>query len=348
MSKQIQATKRLKFENSYYDIRNDIRKNEINIRIGGRGLGKTFSAYRLLIDNFLTNGNGFIILRRRSTEVESLLSSIVNYYPDNVFSYETDKKSDITTLYIDKQKAGFILALSCTTKYKSHYFDVEYILFDEFIKASTEKRLSDDECFTFFELLETVVRDKENVTCILLSNAIKLNNDYFRMWKIAINEIETGKINQVNDVVNLIVLNSTSEYMERKSKTLTFKASKNTKYFDYAFYNSFDTGNLQYYIKENKSKILPSKNDFYFSYQNIVYWVNQNYISQIDIKDVPAKATIFSDSMENVRNTALLDKVTLISNIQNMLTQKLLYHYIYFSDLTVAVNLAPILFFEEY
>jgi hypothetical protein len=348
MRKEIKKTKNLEFKTGYYDIKNDITNGEINIRIGGRGLGKTFSAYRYIIDRYLTTGEKFIIMRRQQTTADSLLSDIVNYYNFKMY-YEHDAVSGINTIFINDKECGFLLSLSCTTKYKSHYFHVQNIIFDEFIKSATEKRISEDECFTFFEFMETVVRDRTDVTVCLLSNAVKLGNDYFRMWGIMANEIEMNTQIQINDVVNLKMLVSTNEYMERKAKTLTFKASQGTKYFDYAFNNLFDTGNLKYYIKENNSRLLPSKDDFYFSYQNTCYHVNDKYISMIDFSNIPLKATIISDTAEHVRNSNLIDsRVEFVALLQDKLYNKVIFNKLYFSDLNVAVNLSPILFFKYF
>ena len=176
----------------------------------------------------------------------------MNYY-DCEISFENDKLTSITTIFINNEIAGYLLSLSCCTKYKSHYFDVTTILFDEFIKSSTEKRVAQDEAFAFFEILETITRDRENVTAFLLSNAVKMSNDYFKMWNILQAEFKINELTQINEVVNIKQLASTIEYFNRKKKTLTYKATENTKYFDYAYKNEFDVGNLNYYIKQNKS-----------------------------------------------------------------------------------------------
>lgn len=347
MQKEIKRTKKLKFDNSHYNILNDIHFNQINFRVGGRGLGKTFSALAWLINDFLNENKIFTVIRRRVTDCESIFGKIVNYF-DIKMTHEYDEKSCIDYVYVNGQKAGHIISLSCATKYNSCALDSQNILFDEFIKRDTDKRISEDECFTFFDVLECINRDNTDLTVVLLSNAVKINNDYFRFFNISLSMLEIDKLCRVNHVVNILMLKSTEEYLKLKSQTLVYQASKNTKFFDYAYLNNFDTGNLKYYVKNNNSKLLPCKNDFYFNIDDITYCVNDKYINIIDISDVPKKAVVYSDNLIFCRNSVVLQKIELITMLQNNLTKKLVYQYIYFSTIDIAIKLANYIFMQEF
>ena len=347
MSTLVACEKPKKFSTTYYNTASDLEKKSINIRIGGRGLGKTCSAFYNAFTDFIENGDKFVIVRRQQTEPVSLLSDIACFFPENEISVEYDKKSCITTIFIDGDIAGFLLSLSCCTKYKSHYFNAKTIIFDEFIKAPTEKRVCEDEAFSFLELMETIIRDDTDVTVLLLSNATKLANDYFSMWQINIDILAENEILYINDVVNIKLLPATTLYLKRKSKTLTYQASINTPYFSYAYNNIFNTDILKFFVKEKKSFVLPANDDFYFSYKNNCYHVGEKFISQIEFEDIPKKAVVFSDNPIYQRNSLIMDKTGLIFKISERLTNKLYKRELYFDTLNTAVNLSAPLFALE-
>lgn len=334
-----------KFDETYYNVADDIKLNQINIRVGGRGLGKTFSGYRFIIDKFINTGAKFVIIRRQQSDFASLFSDIACYYPGK-FKYAWDRRTGITTIYYNDELCGFLLSLSCGVKYKSHYFDVDYILFDEFIKSAVEKRISDDECFLFLEILETIARDRINITCMLFSNATIINNDYFDMWNISIDELVDDRKIQVNPVVNAELLVSTDDYYNRKKKTLTYMASQGTKYFEYAYNNNFNTSNLPYYVKENNSKVLPSSKDFYFYYKKEFYHVSDKFISPIAKIGIPKGSVCISYEMEGLMNINIVDKLKFIQIINTRLYEKLNNHTLFFSTLKTATKLSDLIIGE--
>ena len=64
MKKEIEKVNFEHFNNSYYDIKKDLKRNQINVRIGGRGLGKTFSTLKFFIDHYLNHSKKFCVIRR--------------------------------------------------------------------------------------------------------------------------------------------------------------------------------------------------------------------------------------------------------------------------------------------
>lgn len=343
MKKEIEKVSLEHFNSSYYDIKKDIKINQINVRIGGRGLGKTFSTLNFFIDDYLNNNKKFCVIRRTLAPSFETFYKISQFYP-NKFEIEDDKITGISKIYIDENLSGYMLFLSRSSKYKSLNFDVDNILFDEFIKNYGEKRLTKNEFALFFELLETIIRDKINVTCIMLSNAINFNNEYFLNWGITISDLEYNKIFKINEVTNILMLKSDDKYIERKKQTLTYKATKNTTYNDYAYQNSFDTSFLKYYVKQDKSKILPSKTDYYFKFKNRFFIINEKYIKEIELKNIPSKSKIFIRGLTNDSN--ITQNENLYNDIREKFLIKILSHEMYFNDIDTAITLQEIFFID--
>ena len=88
MSTLVACEKPKKFSTTYYNTASDLEKKSINIRIGGRGLGKTCSAFYNAFTDFIENGDKFVIVRRQQTEPVSLLSDIACFFPENEISVE--------------------------------------------------------------------------------------------------------------------------------------------------------------------------------------------------------------------------------------------------------------------
>lgn len=343
MKKEILKNNIEKFNSNYYDIKNDIKENQINVRIGGRGLGKTFSTLKFFIDDFIKYNKKFCVIRRTLAPSFETFFKISQFYP-NKFEIEDDKITGISKIYIDGNLCGYMLFLSRSSKYKSLNFDVDNILFDEFIKNYGEKRLTKNEFSLFFELLETIIRDKINVTCIMLSNAINFNNEYFLNWGITISDLEYNKIFKINEVTNILMLKSDDNYIKRKMQTLTYKATKNTSYNDYAYQNNFDTSFLKYYVKQDKSKILPSKSDYYFKFKNRFFIINDKYIKELELNNIPSKCKIFTRGLTNDSN--IIQNENLYNDLRDKFLSKILSHEMYFDSIDVAIILQEIFFID--
>ena len=83
----------------YYNVDSALSYNALFTMImGGRGIGKTYSAKKRAIKNFLTKGEQFIYLRRYKTELKK---SVPSFFADVL-------KSSPTTNLSLRQK-GFIL-----------------------------------------------------------------------------------------------------------------------------------------------------------------------------------------------------------------------------------------------
>lgn len=168
----------------WYDIRKVEKKlSAINIIIGGRGIGKTYSALSYIIES----GKPFIYLRNTDVQLKECITAFGNPFKRwnldhdrNIYFKSEKSHSNIYDADDDSGcPIGYGLALSTFENLRGvDLSDVQYVLFDEFIeKRSLSFRQF--ECFVSF--YETVNRNREllgeqPLCCILLSNAQKLSN----------------------------------------------------------------------------------------------------------------------------------------------------------------------------
>ena len=162
----------------YYNIDSALSYNALFTMImGGRGIGKTYSAKKRAIKNFLAKGEQFVYLRRYKTElkksVPTFFADVAKEFPDHQF------KATAKGLYIDEQLAGFCMTLSTQIVEKSTaYPGVTLIIFEEFlIDPSSSYHYLRNEVETFLEAYSTVARDRD-VRVVFLANNVSLYNPY--------------------------------------------------------------------------------------------------------------------------------------------------------------------------
>ena len=217
----------------YYNVDDALSYNALlTMIIGGRGVGKTYSAKKRVIKNFINKGEQFVYMRRYKTE----LKKVTNFFNDIAQEFPTHKfKATAKGLYIDEKLAGHIITLSTQIIEKSTpYPDVTTILFEEFLidPASTYHYLR-NEVETFLEAYSTVARDRD-VTVLFLANNISMYNPYFMYWKLYLKEDETKC--RRGDVLLLKV--SSEQYAKHMSETRFGKIIAGTSYADYSIGNT--------------------------------------------------------------------------------------------------------------
>ena len=168
----------------WYDIRKvEDKLSAVNIIIGGRGIGKTYSALSFVLEK----QKPFIYLRNTDVQLKECITGFGNPFKrlnmdtgsDIFFKSEKSHSLIYDGSREDGQPIGYGLALSTFENLRGvDLSDVVYVIFDEFI----EKRsltFRQFECFISF--YETVNRNREllgekPLCCILLSNSQRLSN----------------------------------------------------------------------------------------------------------------------------------------------------------------------------
>jgi hypothetical protein len=148
----------------------------INFILTNRGGGKTYRFKRKAINNFLKNGKQFIYVRRYKTEFKKIITffdDIKEEFPEHTF------KCSKNYAYIDDKIAGFFIPLSTANNEKSTaYPNVTLMCFDEFVIDKKNQRYLPEEPTILNGLIETVVRNRDDLTIVCLANNVTIANPY--------------------------------------------------------------------------------------------------------------------------------------------------------------------------
>ena len=220
----------------------------VSIVIGGRGIGKTYSA----IDYVVNSGKQFIYMRNTDTQMQESSSSFGNPFKRWGRDHGRDvrlvaeKKHYMIYEYhddADRDLIGYGVALSTFESLRGvDLSDVELVVFDEFIENRT---LAFDQFSAFANFYETVNRNREltgekPLQCILLSNAQRLTNQILAGYgciEIIERMMKYGQHLYTNDY--LMIELPESEVSEAKKKTANYKLTEGSRFYDEALRNSF-------------------------------------------------------------------------------------------------------------
>ena len=232
----------------WYDIAKVEKKlSAINIVIGGRGIGKTYSC----LDFLINKNEPFIYLRNTDVQLKECITAFGNPFKRWNIDHEKDIffKSEKSHSMIydpdceDGRPIGYGLALSTFENLRGvDLSDVKYVLFDEFIE---KRSLSFRQFECFISFYETVNRNREllgeqPLCCILLSNAQKLSNPIlagYGIIPVIENMIKSGQkeFKKPGMYISLPV----SSVSEIKRNTLNYTLINGTKIADEALNNTF-------------------------------------------------------------------------------------------------------------
>ena len=257
----------------YYNIARILTYNAfINILIGERGVGKTFSVSEFVTKEFIKKKHEFAYIRRYKSE----LSKSTKHFFDALKLENKFPKHELltkgTTFQIDGLTCGYAMPLTTAQSLKSVNFSkVKYIIFDEFILENGNSRYLKNEVEIFLGLIETIARMRD-VKIFMLGNAVTEFNPYFMFFNLTIpynNDIKTFK----NGLI-LVQYMSNLEYRKKKKESKFGMLVAGTEYEDYAINNSFRLDNKDFISKKSGT----SKFSFAIKYKdNIVgVWLDFN------------------------------------------------------------------------
>lgn len=218
-----------------------------NFYIGGRGIGKTYSA----IDYLVTRGEPFMYLRNSAVQLEECSTAFGNPFKRWGLDHGRDiriiterKHSNIIEFVDEEPKLiGYAANLSSFENQRGvDLSDVKAVLFDEFIEM---RSLPFDQFKAFANLYETVNRNRdimgeEPLRVYLLSNAQKLDNAILAGYGVIpiIEEmLRTGEQTYTAD--NLHVELPFSEISEAKKQTANYQLTAGSDFFAEAISNAF-------------------------------------------------------------------------------------------------------------
>ena len=212
-----------------------------------RGCGKTYGALKMVIRDFIKNGNEFIYLRRYKSElnkaVPKLFDAIIRNkeFPDYNFKVEANKffiqakeEEGCKDSWI---KIGEAVALSTASILKSSDFSgVKTIVFDEFLLSTGIFHYLKNEVETLLDVVETIGRLRD-IRVFFLGNSISITNPYFAYFGLSLpynSEFKTFKD-------GLIVVNYAKNpaYREKKHQSKFGRLISGTNYASYAIDNEW-------------------------------------------------------------------------------------------------------------
>jgi len=170
---------------SFHDI---LSRNAVyNFVVGGRGLGKTYGAKKLVIKKALEKGEEFIYLRRHQTELrtkDTFFNDVGAEFPDCTFRVN-GLEAQVSFTGDDWKTIGYFHVLSKAQTYKSGSYPlVKTIIFDEFILEKGYSRYLPDETNAMASFYSTVDRYRDEVRVLFLANSVSIMNPYFTEYGI--------------------------------------------------------------------------------------------------------------------------------------------------------------------
>ena len=220
-----------------------------NFIVSERGCGKTYGALKMVVKDFIKNGNEFVYLRRYKSELNKAVPKIFDALIKNDEFPDYDFKVEGVKFFIrakeeagDKRawiKIGEAAALSTASILKSSNFaNVKTIVFDEFLLSTGIFRYLKNEVETLLDAVESIGRLRD-VRVFFLGNAISVTNPYFAYFNLSLpynSEFKTFRD-------GLIVVNYAKNpaYRERKHQSKFGKLIEGTNYAEYAIDNEWLT-----------------------------------------------------------------------------------------------------------
>jgi hypothetical protein len=230
----------------YYSPNKMLSYNRIlNFIIGARGIGKSYSMKVHPIKRFIKYGEQFIYLRRYKDELKKIpnyFNDVKSEFPNHTFKVkgrqffiadnnDKDEKGNLRF-----KQLGWAIPLSSWQSEKSNaYPDVSTIIFDEFIRQKDNSKYIPNEVEALLNFMDTVFRNRENVRCICLSNAVSIVNPYFLYFNLIPN-IEK-RFNAYESI--LIEIPDAADFSEERKKTKFGKLISETNYGDMSLGNEF-------------------------------------------------------------------------------------------------------------
>lgn len=228
---------------------------------GGRGIGKTFSTIRYLIEHEIR----FIYLRRidkeaylsripESSEVGKVLDFLdIDFYvekiPKTSFGYFRRSGDDSVICFVAANKTFE----NCRGM---NFSWCDFVVYDEFIPKPSEQRFR-EEGQGLYHILETVGRNREleglePVRLICLSNALNMQNDIFMEFDLLepADELLHAEEECMSIGERLLIICKRSPISERKRGTALYRNASRS-FIDLAIDNKFIYDDLSYVNRKN-------------------------------------------------------------------------------------------------
>lgn len=223
--------------------------------IGGRGTGKTYGAICYAIDN----KKDIAFIRRTQTQIDMLSKPDLNpfqavAFDRNINIHTAPASKQHSQILLDNEQIGFMAALSTFSNmrgFSSEHTDL--LIYDEFIPETHERAINNEDT-AFFNMYETINRNRElkgrdPLQCLLLSNSNFLASPILLALGLA--DIlpgmrDKGQTEYVNQSRGIALFNLwDSPISQQKRETALYKATAGSSYAGMALDNAFAMDDLR-------------------------------------------------------------------------------------------------------
>lgn len=279
-------------ESLYYRLGPVLSRNAVyNFIVGGRGIGKTFSAKEWGISDYIKNGNQFIYLRRYNTELKTThtwFADLAWKFPEYGFRVNGGTAEMTRTPHEKKptwEIIGFFVALSNAQNKKSvAYPRVTKIIFDEFIIEKGVIQYLPNEARQMLDFYSTVDRYKDKTRVLFLANSVSIMNPYFMEYNIEPRKNQEWITK--NDGFLVVHLPNDGEFTSAVMETRFGKFVTGTEYYDYSVGNVFRDNHMALIKRKNEHAtyqftletdmgIMAVWKDGIFDKQGVVFYIQE-------------------------------------------------------------------------
>lgn len=257
----------------YFNLHKTLSYNALfNFIIGERGVGKSYSAGKFVVQRFLDHDEQFVYVRRYKSELgKDELSKFFNPLIENEEFGDHEISLDHKTFKIDGMEMGYAIPLTTASTKKSVPFErVKTIIFDEFLLAKGNYHYLKDEVRQFLDLYETIARLRD-VRVLFLGNATSVVNPYFTELNLTLPHGSEFKLFKNNTVLVHYIKNL--QYRAAKKQTRFGQLIEGTSYSKYAIDNEFLNDNKNFIQK--KSGTCFNYSVIQFPYYSYGIWINK-------------------------------------------------------------------------
>lgn len=234
------------------------RNKFLNFVIGVRGIGKTYTLKKYIINRAIKYGEQFMYLRQNATQIKAIGDWTGEVGEVEFPDYEFKQVNGTGTILARKrntdeefQTIGFINSVSsyATIKSGENYTKVCSIVFDEF--TDPVKWLQPmNRVEAFLNILDSIIRNRTNVRVLMMGNAQGIDNDFFHYFNIQPDpHREWTQYDKRKILVNIV---SDAGFIEERQSTPFGDLISGTGYGEFAMNNK--------YLDEDVSNIKPRSN----------------------------------------------------------------------------------------
>ena len=268
----------------------------INMVIGPRGAGKTYGLKERAIKNWINKGERFVYLRRYDSELDKVKDTLFNDI--NLNSEYPPVTYKDGQYWMEEEMIGYAMPLSISNQLKSaSYPDVTLIIFDEFIIDETQnQRYLKNEVRKLLDLIETIGRARENITCFMLANSLSFVNPYTIYWDMEYVEGQT--IIKDKSKLVLVEIYTNVEFTDMKKKTRFGRLIEGTEYGNMSIGNKFILDTTDFIAKRPSS----ARYDFTLINEGVAYGVWRDYrtcMFYVDQKIDPSCLKVISGTLDD-------------------------------------------------